>query len=124
MSAHSYGNMSDVGSNQSQKEVPDLDEIRRAFAPALSKGGAKKAIVFGSYARGEADEHSDLDLIIVAETDRTFFERYEVFSGVYDVWRKGLDMLIYTPDELAEMLAEGRAFVELALAEGVVIYEE
>ena len=80
--------------------------------------------MFGSYARGDADRHSDLDLIIIAETDRTFFRRHEAFAGLYDVWRKGIDLLIYTPDEVAKMLAERRAFIERALEEGVVIYEE
>ena len=108
----------------SSKRVPSIEHIRETFAPILRKGGARKAVVFGSYARGEADQYSDLDVIIVAETDKTFFKRHENFSGVYDVWRKGLDMLIYTPTELSEMLAEGRAFIELALEEGVVIYEE
>ena len=105
-------------------DVPAIDQIRDAFAQAFKAGSAKKAIVFGSYARGEADQYSDLDLIIVAETDKTFFDRHEAFHGVREAWRRGLDMLIYTPEELAEMLAEGRGFIEIALEEGVVIYEE
>ncbi len=105
-------------------DIPSLDHIRESFAPVLKAGGAKKAIVFGSYARGDADQYSDLDLIIVAETERKWFDRYEAFSGLYDVWRKGFDLLIYTPREVADMLAEHRAFVEIALEEGVVIYEE
>ena len=104
--------------------VPTIHELRETLGPGLKEGGAKKAIVFGSYARGEADQYSDLDLIIVAETSRTFFERYKEFPGLYEVWRKGIDLLIYTPDELADMLAEHRAFIEYALDEGVVIYEE
>ena len=104
--------------------VPTIDQLREALAPVLMEGGAKKAIVFGSYARGEADQHSDLDLIIVAETGRTFFERLKEFPGLYEVWHKGIDLLIYTPNELADMLAEHRAFIEHALDEGVVIYEE
>ncbi len=101
-----------------------LESIREALAPVLRQAGACKAIVFGSYARGEADEYSDLDLIIVAETDLPFFKRHERFSGIHDVWRKGLDLLIYTPTELAQMQAEGRPFIQRALAEGVVIYEK
>ena len=97
-------------------DKPSIDEIRAALAPELRSGGASKAIVFGSYARGDADGYSDLDMIVVAPTDRPFF-------GVRDVWRKGLDMLIYTEAELEEMLAERRSFIEIALEEGVVIYE-
>ena len=53
-----------------------------------------------------------------------WFDRYRAFPGVYNIWRGGIDMLIYTPEELEEMLASGRAFIEDALQEGVIIYEE
>jgi len=79
-------------------------------------------IAFGSVARGEADEWSDLDLLIVAETSRPFFERFKDFVGLYDVWPR-LDLLIYTPDEFAQMLAEERPLIVQALADGVVLHE-
>ncbi len=106
------------------REILTIEDIESAFAPILRQAGAKKAIVFGSYARGDADEHSDLDLIVVTETNRKFFDRDNDFGGLYDVWRKGIDLLIYTPGELAAMLAEGRAFIEIALEQGVVLYED
>ena len=105
-------------------DVPSIDEIRSTFEPLLKKGGAKQAILFGSYARGEADETSDLDLIVVADTTAEWFDRYRAFRGVYNIWRGGIDMLIYTPEELEGMLAAGRAFIEDALREGVTIYGE
>ena len=104
--------------------TPSLDDIRESLGPVLRRGRAKKAIVFGSYARGQADEYSDLDLIIVVDTARPFFERHKEFAGIFSEWHKGLDMLIYTPAELEQMLAEQRPFIELALDQGVVIYEE
>ena len=100
--------------------IQDLDELRRRLAPHLIK--ARKAIVFGSVARGEADEWSDLDLVIVADTDRAFLDRFRDFVGIYDVWPR-LDLLVYTPEELERMRAEGRPFIEHVLAEGVVIHE-
>ncbi|MBQ8179520.1 MAG: nucleotidyltransferase domain-containing protein [Candidatus Methanomethylophilaceae archaeon] len=33
-----------------------------------------KVVVYGSVARGVADEHSDLDLLVVMETDEPYFE--------------------------------------------------
>ena len=101
-----------------------IDEIREALTPVLEDGGATRAIVFGSHASGEADQYSDLDIVIVAETTRAFFERHQDFEGVYQRWRGGLDMLIYTPGEFAEMVDEGRAFIERVLETGVVIYEK
>ena len=109
---------------QSSHTVSSLDQIRSDLEPVLREGGATKAIVFGSYASDTADEDSDLDLIIVAESDRRFLDRHEDFSGVYDVWQRGLDMLIYTSAELAEMVAGQNPFIERALEESVVIYEK
>ena len=79
-------------------------------------------IAFGSVARGEADGWSDLDLIIVAETGRPFFERFKDFSGLYDVWPR-LDLLIYTPEEFERMLADENPLIVGAVSEGVVLYE-
>jgi len=82
----------------------------------------RKAIVFGSVARGDADEWSDLDLVIVTETSRPFLERYRDFEGLYEIWPR-LDLLIYTPAEFAQMRQEGRPFIEHVLSDGVVIHE-
>ena len=100
--------------------IHDLDALRRRLAPYLE--GARKAIVLGSVARGDADAWSDLDLVIVADTTRPFLERYRDFEGLYDVWPR-LDLLIYTPAEFAQMREEGRPFIEHVLSEGVVIHE-
>ena len=104
--------------------VPTIERIRELLVPFFSGSAAKKAIVFGSYSRGEADEYSDLDLIIVAETETPFLERFRDYTGIYDLWLKGLDMLIYTPDEFERMQEEENPFVTHALGEGIVIYEE
>jgi predicted nucleotidyltransferase len=100
--------------------LSDLEEIRRRIAPHVRR--ARKVIVFGSVARGEADAGSDLDLIIVADTARPFFERFKDFSGLYDLWPR-LDLLVYTPEELERMAAEGNPLIQQALEEGVVLHE-
>jgi len=100
--------------------VQDLDTLKKQLAPHLRN--AHIAIVFGSVARGEADEWSDLDLMIVADTTRPFLERYRDFEGIYDVWPR-LDLLIYTPEEFTRMRAEGRTFIQHILDEGAVVYE-
>jgi predicted nucleotidyltransferase len=100
--------------------LQDLDELKRRIAPHVKR--AIKVIAFGSVARGESDAWSDLDLLIVAETPRPFFERFKDFAGLYDVWPR-LDLLIYTPEELARMVDEENPFVTQALREGVVLHQ-
>ena len=103
--------------------IPTIGQIRESLAPLIERAGARKAIVFGSYAHGNADRYSDLDIIIVHDTDKGFFDRASDFREVHTAWPRALDMLIYTPDELEEMLAQRHPFIEIALEEGVVIYE-
>ena len=82
-----------------------------------------RVIVFGSFARGDTHEGSDLDLIVVKDTDERFFDRIgRVRDAAHGL---GLDVqpLVYTPTELDEMLASGNSFLETILAEGVVAYE-
>lgn len=100
--------------------IQDLAALKARLAPYLRR--ARTAIVFGSVARGDADEWSDLDLVIVADTSRPFLDRYRDFEGIYDVWPR-LDLLVYTPDEFRQMQAERRPFIEHVLREGVVVHE-
>jgi len=100
--------------------VSDLEALRLRIAPHVKH--ARKVIAFGSVARGQADAGSDLDLIIVADTARPFFERFKDFAGLYDVWPR-LDLLIYTPEEFSRMVADERPLILQALEEGAVLHE-
>ena len=82
------------------RDVVYLEEIRTTFAPALEEGGATRAIIFGSYGRGEAHEYSDIDLVIIKETDLPFLDRYTNFKRLFQVTPKALQILVYTPEEI------------------------
>ena len=97
----------------------DLDELRRRIGPLVRH--AVKVIAFGSVARGDCDAWSDLDLLIVAETARPFFERHKDFADLYTVWPR-LDLLIYTPAEFERLVAEERPIVMQALHEGILLH--
>ena len=100
--------------------LQDMGTLKARLGPHLRR--SCRAIVFGSVARGEADEWSDLDLLIVAETPRPFFERFKDFAGIYDVWPR-LDLLIYTPQEFEQLVAQENPLVLRAIEEGVVLHE-
>lgn len=79
-------------------------------------------LIFGSFAAGHVGEWSDLDLVVVAESNLPFYQRLsDVFKSVRP--RVGLDVLVYTPDEW-ENLKQTRRFVrEEIVKKGTVIYE-
>jgi len=41
-----------------------IDEIKSYIAPVVEKYPVEKVILFGSYARGDAKETSDIDLVV------------------------------------------------------------
>ncbi len=97
--------------------------LGQELRPIFQKYGIIKAILFGSWARGEATQRSDIDLILVQETDKRFFERYDgILYEINKIAAAGpVELLIYTPSEL-KALAH-RKFIAQALKEGKVIYE-
>ena len=82
----------------------------------------EKIILFGSRARGEADSKSDIDLAVIAETDKRFVQRLRESADV--VPESGVDVLIYTPREAAEMMERKNVFMKRIVSEGRVIYEK
>lgn len=57
--------------NRGRAVDPALDRIVRL----LQRYEPERIILFGSRARGDADEHSDYDLIVIKRTSRPFLER-------------------------------------------------
>ena len=105
------------------KTKVSLEEIKRSFAAVLETGGAQRAIIFGSYARGEADEYSDIDLVIIKDTETPFLDRYRDFDGLFSVMPKALEVLVYTQGEFESMRDGGNPFILNVVEDGIVIYE-
>ncbi|MCB1189620.1 MAG: nucleotidyltransferase domain-containing protein [Leptospiraceae bacterium] len=79
-----------------------------------------RAILFGSQARGTANKKSDFDIIIIYNTEKGFFERYNDFKEVYPFFDNNLDLLLYTPTEWE--VVKNRKFFIRAIKEGNIVY--
>lgn len=91
------------------------DEIFAAVRLLLEKYHAESAILFGSYARQEADASSDIDLIVI---DGIKFDPTDVFCIAEELHRAlGKPVDVY---ELRELDANS-AFYNTVMAEGVQI---
>ena len=100
-----------------------IAELKKIFQPVFSQSPADRVILFGSYARGESNFYSDIDLIIIANTNRPFVERFKDYSEVLAISPAAVEMLIYTPDEFNRMADEGNPLITKVLAEGKTLYE-
>lgn len=90
--------------------------LREHYAP-------QRILLFGSLAVGATEAWSDIDLVIVKETDRKFLDRTrEVLQLLRP--QVGVDILVYTPAEFVQ-LARQRAFVrDEIVGKGRVLYEQ
>ena len=81
-----------------------------------------RVILFGSYARGEADAGSDLDFLVVQRDG--FSHRREIvrLQDALSPLRLPAELLVISHEEAAQPERAGEA-VRDALAEGVVLYE-
>jgi len=82
----------------------------------------KKIILFGSLARGDFHEGSDIDIIVVCDWKQDFLDRIKI---LLDIDRLGLPVqpLGYTEEEVEKMLREGNRFMAEVIATGKVIYD-
>ncbi len=83
--------------------MPDVytkEELRSMILPLLTKYGMASASLFGSYARGEADATSDIDLLLIGEKG---FRPLGVFGMAEDLHRiSGKAVDVYEISELDE----------------------
>jgi len=84
---------------------------------------AERVILFGSYARGDAREHSDVDLMIVAESDQPRFKRARgLYKEIEPYPSCGVDLLVYTPKEIDKWKDCPVSFIAGVLREGKTVY--
>jgi uncharacterized protein len=91
---------------------------------AIAKGYVPRQIwLFGSYARGDSHQGSDLDLIIIKDTDKRFLDRIEEVLQ-YCPGGLAVEPMVYTQQEKETMIAENNSFLQRAFSEGILVYEQ
>ena len=93
-----------------------VERIREGYEP-------EKIILFGSLARGDTHEDSDIDLIIVKDTDASYGERVKELLPVLRGLLVGADIVIYTPEEYESGKKARWGLVRDVERDGRVLYE-
>lgn len=97
-------------------------ELRRYMDLLVRRYRPERIILFGSLAQGRFHEDSDIDLVVVAESDKGFLDRLEEAYVLLDP-RESLDLFIYTPREFQRLIRSRPFFREEVLKKGKVLYE-
>ena len=82
-----------------------------------------KIILFGSYATGTANDDSDLDFIIVKNTDKPKHKRGREVRRFLLGAMIPIDLKIYTPNEFENEMNFSLSFLNSAMKNSIVIYE-
>ena len=94
-------------------------QVARQIGEAID---AERVVLFGSHARGNASDHSDVDLLVVAESDLPRFKRSRELYKLTKPHLFPMDLLVYTPDEVERGRKCSVSFVSAVLKEGKTVY--
>lgn len=106
-----------ISKDQFDKELENiLKQIIRLYRP-------KKVLLFGSLAKGEINEGTDIDLFIVKSNVPEFgADRIRELDALIK-YNLATDFIVYRPQEVEQRLKLGDPFVKSILEQGKVLYE-
>ncbi len=91
------------------------DELKELAERLREKYGVRRIIVFGSYVRGDLNEGSDIDLVVVGDFKERFHKRIASILNLTDL---PIEPLCYTEEEFREMIRNNNGFISEVLKEG------
>lgn len=97
-----------------------IDEVATRIA---SRFNPYKIILFGSYANGTPNDDSDLDLLIVQDSDLPMQKRGLDIRMSLIGTKIPLDILIYTKLEFEQEKSKNSSFLNSAIKNSKILYE-
>ena len=112
------------------KDLPDryhstmvaFNEIEVVARKIAEQTKAKAVVLFGSHARGQAGTDSDVDLLVIAESDLPRHKRSRQLHLMFKPYPFAMDILVYTPREVEQERQFELSFISRVLREGKRLY--
>jgi len=111
-----------MGSGRIPKMKDFKSEIENITNQIVKHYNPIKIILFGSCANGSNSDKSDIDLLIIKDTDKRPIERIHEAHKPLD-YNIPVDILVYTPVEVETLTSDDASFLGHILREGKVLYE-
>jgi uncharacterized protein len=100
----------------------EREEIRQLIQAIVNEFKPYKIILFGSYAYGNPQKDSDVDLLVILPyKGSSFRQTWEILNKVKPKF--AIDLLVRTPLEIEQRLAWNDFFIREIMEKGKVIYE-
>lgn len=99
------------------------DLVQEITTKIVDRFHPRRVIAFGSYARGENNSGSDLDLIVEMETEQPFFQRSAEIESIFALRDWPMDLLVYTPEEYSKQKNVLGTLISLIDPEAKVLYD-
>ena len=101
--------------------MQEISAYLRTISERLKKHYDCNVILYGSYAKGDATEDSDIDLLIIASTKEKFFERMATVRRILRDLRQGIPIspIVFTREEINQRKSKGDQFIQDILDGGV-----
>ena len=104
--------------------APVTEEVLGEIVHRLVTGlQPEKIILFGSYVYGTPSTDSDVDLLVIVDTQARPVDRYVRVSRLLQPRPFPLDLLVKTPEEVAQALDREDTFICEIMTRGRVLYE-
>lgn len=102
----------------------DTDVVQMIVEKLRADYSPKKVILFGSRVVGSRSRDSDIDLLIIKDTQESFFDRLASARLVVTGTHRGipLDLIVLTPEELETRLRKGDQFLREIAENGRLLY--
>ncbi len=97
-------------------EIYSVAEIKKRLMPVFAAEPVYRAILFGSYARGEATEMSDVDIVVDSRGELRGLHFYGVLESIVEILDKDVDMI-----DLKNIKPGSPIFEDVM--RGVILYE-
>ncbi len=98
-----------------EEVVYTVEELSQAIVPIVKKHNADRAVLFGSYARGAANDRSDLDVLVYGGESFKPRAIFAIAEEIYEALGKNVD--VYERHEIVD----GSPLLEAIEREGVAL---
>ena len=98
-------------------------ELPRAVERIAAALHPEKIILFGSHAYGTPTYDSDVDLLVIWDTDASWQDRHLAVARLLRPRVFSVDLLVRTPGEIKTSLEKGDFFLREIISQGRMLYE-